>query len=166
MNDDIMEEYGLILDSTQKGGYKNGTERFFTNLAAYLNGLESSKKHSCVAGVTLTGTGLKAWLTNIKRLATDETKMGSAAGRELQPAPPHISASFALMKKASLFLAERQKKPNNRYTAKPKGLDHLEPQKLMIRLLQNLLEEVLELPVRIYCCKYSARGEENKTGAT
>ena len=53
MNDDIMEEYGLILDSTQKGGYKNGTERFFTNLAAYLNGLESSKKHSCIAGVTL-----------------------------------------------------------------------------------------------------------------
>ena len=104
MNDDIMEEYGLILDSTQKGGYKNGTERVFTDLTAYLNGLESSKKHSCIARVTLTGTGLKAWLTNIKKLAADETKrrgMGSAARRELQPAPPNISASFASMKKAS-----------------------------------------------------------------
>ena len=80
----------------------------------------------------MTGAGLKAWLANIKKLAADDTKrreMGSAAGRELQPAPPHISASFALMKKASLFLAERQKKPNNRYTAKPKGLEHLELQK-------------------------------------
>ena len=42
MNDDIVEEYGLILDNTQKGGYKNGTERVFTKLTAYLNGLESS----------------------------------------------------------------------------------------------------------------------------
>ena len=112
MNDDMMEQYGLILDSTPKGGYKQGTDRFFVSLATYLNGLESSKKHSCIAGVTLTGTGLKAWLTVIKKLATEETKrqeMASAAGRELPPALPHISASFALMEKASLFLAEKQK---------------------------------------------------------
>ena len=154
MNDDIMEEYGLILDSTQKGGYKNGTERFFTNLAAYLNGLESSKKHSSVARVTLTGTGLKAWLTNIKKLAADETKrqeMGSAAGRELQPAPPHISASFALMKKASFFLAEGRRSQTIDTLLSLKDWNISSFRKLMIRLLQNLLEEVLELPVRI--CK-------------
>ena len=45
MNDDIMEEYWLILDCTPKGCYKNGTDRFFSNLATFLNGLDSSKKH-------------------------------------------------------------------------------------------------------------------------
>ena len=84
MNDDIMEEYGLILDSTQKGGYKNGTERVFTNLTAYLNGLESSKKHSCIAGITLTGTGLKAWLTNIKNWL--QTKPNAERWIQLQDA--------------------------------------------------------------------------------
>ena len=132
MNDDMMEQYGIILDSTKAGGYKNGSEKFFTSLATFLNGLESSKKHSCIAGVTLTGTGLKAWMTCIKKLASEEKQrqeVASAAGREIPPAFPHISASFALMEKASLFLAARQKQPNNRYTAKPKGLEHLELQK-------------------------------------
>ena len=49
--------------------------------------------------------GLKAWLTKIKDLASEETKrqeIASAAGRELLPALPHISASFALMEKASI----------------------------------------------------------------
>ena len=44
MNDDIMEEYGLILDAHKKKYYKNSTEMVFTNLTVDLNGQESFKK--------------------------------------------------------------------------------------------------------------------------
>ena len=41
----MMAEYGIILESTPKLGFKNGTQPFFTKLATFFNDLEPSKKH-------------------------------------------------------------------------------------------------------------------------
>ena len=64
-----------------------------------------------------------------------------AIGRPQPPPPAHVSAAWALMNQFHIFSATRQK--TNRYTGKPKGLEHIELlRKLMILVLQKSPEGV------------------------
>ena len=129
MDPALMEEYGLILDSTPKLGFKNGTQPFFEKLTRFFNELEASKRHKCMVGVTLGWCALKSWVSTIKVLARteqDRLDLERSTGRAQPPPAVHISACHALMTQFLTYNAAKQKNPTNRYNAKPQGLEHLE----------------------------------------
>ena len=59
MDERMMNDYGLILDCTPKGGFRNGSSSHFMELATCCNGLKTSKKIQRLRGVKLGTEGLK-----------------------------------------------------------------------------------------------------------
>jgi hypothetical protein len=126
----MMNEYGLILETTPKGGYKNGTKPFFIKLASFF----TEKQQGSMQGTELGEEALKSWITAIKTFArqeADRQEIERSKGRNGSENPPesHITACYELMQQFLRFQAEKKKNPQNRYSAKPKGLEHLELQK-------------------------------------
>ena len=68
----MMGEYSIILYSTPRGVFKNGSMNHVRQLATYINELELGKKSQCLHEVKLGSDALKSWVFGIKNLA--ETK--------------------------------------------------------------------------------------------
>ena len=101
MDEKMMADHGIILESTPKGGFRNGSACHF-----------------------------KGWVLAIKNLAKTEQECQEherAIGRPQPPPPAHASAAWALMNQFHIFSDTRQK--TNCYTGKPKGLEHIELEK-------------------------------------
>ena len=69
MDEKMMTDHGIILESTPKGGFRNGSACHFKELVNYSNGLAPSKRPQCLHGVKLGTEGLKGWVLAIKNLA-------------------------------------------------------------------------------------------------
>ena len=72
MDERMMNDYGLILDCTPKGGFRNGSSSHFMELATCCNGLKTSKKLQCLHGVKLGTEGLKGWVLAVDNLDKNE----------------------------------------------------------------------------------------------
>ena len=82
-------------------------------------------------------------MTAIKSLAEEESRrqeIERSKGRSgsENPHETHLNACYELMQQFERFMAEKKRNPQNRYTAKPKGLEHLEFQKTEDPSLENI----------------------------
>ena len=130
IDEKMITDHGIILESTSKAGFRNGSACHFKELVNYFNGLAPSQKPQCLHWVKLGTEGLKGWVLAIKNLAKTEQECQEherAIGRPQPPPPAHASAAWALMNQFHIFSDTRQK--TNCYTGKPKGLEHIELEK-------------------------------------
>ena len=63
----------------------------------------------------------------VRRQAIERSK--GRSGSE-NPHETHLNACYELMQQFERFMAEKDRNPRNRYTAKLKGLEHLKLQKI------------------------------------
>ena len=130
IDEKMITDHGIILESTSKAGFRNGSACHFKELVNYFNGLAPSQKPQCLHVVKLGTEGLKGWVLSIKNLAKTEEERQEherAIGRRQPPFPAHVSAAWALTNQLHIFSATRQN--TSRYTGKPKGLEHIELEK-------------------------------------
>jgi hypothetical protein len=107
----MMNEYGLILETTPKGGYKNGTGPFFIKLARFL----TEKQHASMQGTELGQEALKSswWVTATKTFAKEEErrqeiKRSKGSNGSENPSESHVTAWYELMQQFEPFQAEKK----------------------------------------------------------
>ena len=62
MDERVMTDHGIMLESTPKGGFRNGSSSHFKELVKTIYELEPSKKPQCLHGVKLGIEGSKRWV--------------------------------------------------------------------------------------------------------